>query len=135
MCKTTAPPPGAPATARTRPDFDHYYFQGGIRKNFFGPGYTAIYGEYGNSEDAIVGNGNVLCSTCVGSILDEVTSSELEVYGVGIVQRIDAAAAVLFEIGWAVVRSALDGDSQIPLERALTTLNQIVGLGLLPRRT
>jgi AcrR family transcriptional regulator len=46
---------------------------------------------------------------------------------------VDAAAAVLFEIGWAVVRSALEGDSQIPLERALTNLNQIVGLGLLPR--
>jgi len=46
---------------------------------------------------------------------------------------IDAAAAVLFEIGWAVVRSALEGDSRIPLDRALGTLNQIVGLGLLPR--
>jgi AcrR family transcriptional regulator len=45
----------------------------------------------------------------------------------------DAAAAVLFEIGWAVVRTALEGDSQIPLEQALATLNQIVGLGLLPR--
>jgi len=44
-----------------------------------------------------------------------------------------AAAAVLFEIGWAVVRSALEGESQIPLERALTTLNELVGLGLLPR--
>ncbi len=47
---------------------------------------------------------------------------------------VDAAAAVVFEIGWAVVRTALEGDSQIPLDRALTTLNQIVGLGLLPRR-
>jgi AcrR family transcriptional regulator len=46
---------------------------------------------------------------------------------------VDAAAAVLFEIGWAVVRTALEGDSQIPLDQALTTLNQIVGLGLLPR--
>jgi AcrR family transcriptional regulator len=46
---------------------------------------------------------------------------------------VDASAAVLFEIGWAVVRRALEGDSEIPLERALTTLNQIVGLGLLPR--
>jgi len=46
---------------------------------------------------------------------------------------VEAAAAVLFEIGWAVVRTALEGDSQIPLARALTTLNQIVGLGLLPR--
>jgi hypothetical protein len=46
---------------------------------------------------------------------------------------VDAAAAVIFEIGWAVVRSALEGDSQIGLDRALKTLNQIVGLGLLPR--
>jgi AcrR family transcriptional regulator len=46
---------------------------------------------------------------------------------------VDAAAAVIFEIGWAVVRSALEGDSQIELDRALNTLNQIVGLGLLPR--
>jgi AcrR family transcriptional regulator len=46
---------------------------------------------------------------------------------------VDAAAAVLFEIGWAVVRTALEGNSQIPLDQALTTLNQIVGLGLLPR--
>jgi hypothetical protein len=47
--------------------------------------------------------------------------------------NVDAAAAVLFEIGWAVVRTALEGDNQIPLDQALTTLNQIVGLGLLPR--
>jgi hypothetical protein len=30
---------------------------------------------------------------------------------------VDAAAAVLFEIGWAVVRTALEGDGQIPLRR------------------
>lgn len=46
---------------------------------------------------------------------------------------VDAAAAVLFELGWAVVRSALEGDHPIPLEQALTTLNELVGLGLLPR--
>jgi len=46
---------------------------------------------------------------------------------------IDAASNVLFEIGWAVVRMALEGDSDIPLDEALNTLNQLVGLGLLPR--
>ncbi len=46
---------------------------------------------------------------------------------------IDAAASVLFEIGWAVVRTAIEGESDTPLDEALTTLNQIVGLGLLPR--
>jgi AcrR family transcriptional regulator len=46
---------------------------------------------------------------------------------------LDAAALVLFEIGWAVVRSELEGEGGLPLDRALNTLNQIVGLGLLPR--
>ncbi len=45
---------------------------------------------------------------------------------------VDPAASVLFELGWVVVRSELEGDSDLPLDRALTTLNQIVGLGLLP---
>jgi AcrR family transcriptional regulator len=45
----------------------------------------------------------------------------------------DVAAGVLFEIGWAIVRNELEGESDVPLESALNTLNQIVGLGLLPR--
>jgi AcrR family transcriptional regulator len=48
--------------------------------------------------------------------------------------EIEAAAHVLFEIGWAIVRAELEDQSDLPLERALTTLNQIVGLGLLPRQ-
>lgn len=44
-----------------------------------------------------------------------------------------AAAAVVFEIGWAIVRAELEGESDLPLEVALNTLNDIVGLGLLPR--
>jgi len=48
--------------------------------------------------------------------------------------EIEAAARVLFEIGWAVVRAELEGQSDLPLDRALNTLNQIVGLGLLPRQ-
>jgi AcrR family transcriptional regulator len=47
--------------------------------------------------------------------------------------NVEAAASVLFEIGWAVVRSALEGTNDFPLESALSTLNGIVGLGLLPR--
>jgi hypothetical protein len=46
---------------------------------------------------------------------------------------VESAETVLFEIGWTVVRSALEGESRIPLQGALGTLNQIVGLGLLPR--
>ncbi len=45
--------------------------------------------------------------------------------------EIDAAAsaAVLFEIGWAIVRSHLLGDLPLPLAEALETLNAIVGRG------
>lgn len=47
---------------------------------------------------------------------------------------VGAAAAVLFEIGWAVVRAELEGESALSLPRALDTLNQIVGLGLMTPR-
>lgn len=39
------------------------------------------------------------------------------------------AAIVLFEIGWAIVRSHLTGELALPLTEALTTLNNIVGHG------
>lgn len=45
-----------------------------------------------------------------------------------------AAAAILFEIGWAIVRAELEGEAALPLDRALLTLNEIIGLGLLPRQ-
>ena len=45
----------------------------------------------------------------------------------------EAAASVLFEIGWAVVRAELEGESDLPLDVALHNLNEIVGLGLLVR--
>ncbi|MCK6554718.1 TetR/AcrR family transcriptional regulator [Candidatus Binatia bacterium] len=45
----------------------------------------------------------------------------------------DTAAAVLFEIGWAVVRAELEGEGDLPLAVALHSLNEIVGLGLLAR--
>ena len=43
------------------------------------------------------------------------------------------AASVLFEIGWAIVRAELEGESKLPLDVALHSLNEIVGLGLLAR--
>ncbi|MEZ5170520.1 MAG: TetR/AcrR family transcriptional regulator [Acidimicrobiia bacterium] len=40
-------------------------------------------------------------------------------------------AAMLFEMGWAVVRAEREGQSGLPLETALWTLNDIVGRGVL----
>ncbi len=47
---------------------------------------------------------------------------------------INSAAAVLFEVGWAVVRAELEGESDLSLPVALDTLNQIAGLGILTRQ-
>ncbi|MFQ5523511.1 MAG: TetR family transcriptional regulator [Acidimicrobiia bacterium] len=46
---------------------------------------------------------------------------------------VEKTAAVLFEIGWAVVRAELDHSSDLPLQEALDTLNDIVGLGVITR--
>lgn len=43
----------------------------------------------------------------------------------------DATASVLFEMGWAVVRAEFEGHSELPLERALGILNDVVGRGVL----
>lgn len=47
--------------------------------------------------------------------------------------NVDATAGVLFEVGWAVVRAELEGTTDIPLAKALDTLNEIVGKGILSR--
>ncbi len=44
-----------------------------------------------------------------------------------------SVAAVLFEIGWAIVRSGLENPDPDQLESSLDILNDLVGLGLLPR--
>lgn len=47
----------------------------------------------------------------------------------------EVTAAVLFEMGWGVVRAGLEDITGVPLETALATLNDIVGRGIqTPRR-
>jgi len=46
---------------------------------------------------------------------------------------VDATAGILFEVGWAVVRAELEGTAEIPLAKALDTLNEIVGRGIMNR--
>lgn len=48
---------------------------------------------------------------------------------------IPTTAAVLFEAGWALVRAELEGNTDLPLDAALTTLSSVLGLGLLARDT
>ena len=44
-----------------------------------------------------------------------------------------STSTLLFEVGWAVVRAELDNSSDLPLDVALDTLNDVVGLGLIAR--
>jgi hypothetical protein len=63
-----------------------WYLQGGISKNWTGLGKTVVYGEYANIDDP------VLTGVCAGTICG-VTSN---MWGLGIVQHVDAAAMELF---------------------------------------
>ena len=68
-----------------RDDATFYYFKGGILRQYNSLGKTAIYGEYGQFDDVLVGD----VSGVMG--VDAVSGSEAKVYGFGIVQHIDAA--------------------------------------------
>ncbi len=66
------------------PDTQTHYVKAGIRAKISSLGHTVFYGEYLNNEDGSI------------DIPAFATSSELEVYGAGIVQEIDAAAMSLW---------------------------------------
>ncbi|WP_088345940.1 MULTISPECIES: porin [Rhodomicrobium] len=73
-----------------------YFAQAGIERKFFSYGATTLYGEYGNYED----------------ITFEGTSAEL--WGLGVVQHIDAAAMDLYAQArfWSFEDDALAGDPE-----------------------
>jgi hypothetical protein len=71
--------------------------QAGITKNWFGLGNTSLYGEYGEAQDYAKG-GSASGVTNVVTLLPGATS-DVEFYGLGVVQQIDAAAMELY-LGW-----------------------------------
>jgi hypothetical protein len=60
------------------PDTTLWYLQGGVSKNWTGLGNTVLYGEYASIEDALEGD------------------ADSAVWGLGVVQHIDAAAMEVF---------------------------------------
>ncbi len=109
-----------------RDDATFYYVKAGVYQKFSSIGKTAIYGEFGQFNDMFFANGNnggdeadivdaldtdglVACTGTTGCI---VSGSEAKVWGVGIVQYVDAAAMQLFlayrhyEIDFDVVNAA-----------------------------
>lgn len=89
-------------------DAKYWLVQGGISKNWFGPGNTSFYGEYGEATDyirsgpAAAGANSPAAPNFVGA------SSEVNFYGVGVVQQIDAAAMELY-LGWRRFDTSVSG--------------------------
>jgi hypothetical protein len=67
-------------------DSQFWMVQAGITKNWFGLGNTSFYGEYGNAENYIRAS-------------VALADSNVDFYGIGVVQQIDAAAMELY-LGW-----------------------------------
>jgi hypothetical protein len=87
-------------TTDCKSDADQWLIQAGIAKNWFGIGNTVLYGEYSKNNDWAAGEGagrDFANTTIPGatSILG-VTSTDMRVWGVGIVQQVDAAASTLY---------------------------------------
>lgn len=68
-------------------DRDAWWLMAGIERNFFGPGATTFYGEFGQS------NFSDETVDAVDQSLDQLDGSY---WGIGVVQKIDAAAADLY---------------------------------------
>ena len=63
------------------PDSTFWMVQAGLTKNWFGPGNTALYGEYGKGQDQTISAG---------------FTSDGTFWGLGMNQKIDAAAMELY---------------------------------------
>jgi hypothetical protein len=78
-------------------DDDHpnttlWYLQGGVARNWTGLGNTVLYAEYARVDDGLAG-----AVVRTGKYdFDLITGSEATVWGLGVVQHIDAAAMELF---------------------------------------
>jgi predicted porin len=70
----------------TPPNSDHWYFKGGIRRNWTPLGATIIYGDYGQYSDQLD----------PGALALGATSSTFRRYGGGIAQEIDSAAMTVY---------------------------------------
>ena len=69
---------------------DTWYLKAGLRRKWFAPGHTVLYGEYGEKNDMF--NAGALA----GAGFAGVTGSDMKQWGLGVVQEIDAAAMSLW---------------------------------------
>jgi hypothetical protein len=82
-------------------DAEQWLIQVGITRNWTGLGNTAFYGEYSKNEDwgAGKGAGRTYANTALGAAataVNNVTATDMRVWGLGVVQNLDAAATELY---------------------------------------
>ena len=102
----------------TKKDATHWLIQGGVAKNWFGIGNTALYGEYGKATDfgaELAGRNfpgtsafntattpcpgaNAVCAPAIANFtpVNGVTDTEMTIWGIGLTQNVDAAASTLY---------------------------------------
>jgi hypothetical protein len=90
-------------TTDCRSDGHQWLVQAGVVRNWFGLGNTTVYGEYSrnNGWGAQDAGGRTFAAPTVGTgqttlAIAGVTDTEMTVWGVGVVQQVDAAASTLY---------------------------------------
>jgi hypothetical protein len=86
------------STASDKKDATQWLIQAGWGKNVFGYGQTTVYGEYGTATDWGADNGAAgrTYTTAGFTTVTGVTNTNVDVWGLGITQNIDAAATTLY---------------------------------------
>src|SRR5690606_38903079 len=73
---------------------DGFWVMAGIEKNFFGPGTTTLFGEYGEVNHS--SSAKAFSSNLEGGNADLIALADGSYWGLGVVQRIDSAATDLY---------------------------------------
>ncbi len=92
----------------TKKDAHYWLVQGGVSHNWFGMGRTNVYGEYGSAVDwgADAAGRDYTASNGLAPVLG-VVGTRADLWGVGIVQNLDAAASELY-VGYRRFSADLD---------------------------
>lgn len=91
-------------------DTDHYYLKAGLRRKLSPLGHTVFYGEYGNYDDML---SPALLAANAATFS---AGSEARIWGLGVVQEVDAAAMSL----WLTYRNS---DAEFTIDGAKTDLD------------
>lgn len=95
---------------------------------------ASLFGEDALVDGAVARRAAEVQRTRIRQLLAEVLEAGKRDGSIRDSISVGPASAIVFEVGWAVVRAELDDTLDVPLEVALATLNDIVGLGLITRR-